>query len=79
VVVHSNDTNRPDVPDQDIVPIHLNKGINDLMLKITQGGAGWSAHARIVGTDCRPTPGLQAGPKAGVAATALAPAGKSAH
>jgi hypothetical protein len=28
------------------------------MLKITQGGGGWGAHARIVGTDARPIQGL---------------------
>ena len=61
-VVHEHDVNRGDVPDSDIVPIHLKNGSNDLMLKITQGTAGWSAHARIVGADCRPIPGLQAGP-----------------
>jgi HEAT repeat protein len=61
-VVHTNDTNRGDVPDQDIAPVHLSKGSNDLMLKITQGGAGWSAHARIVGRDGRAIPGLHPEP-----------------
>jgi len=57
-VVHRNNTDRGDVPDQDLAPIHLRGGANDLMLKITQGGGGWSAHARIVGTDSQPIRGL---------------------
>jgi hypothetical protein len=58
VVVHTNDVNRGDTPDQDIAPVRLKQGSNDLMLKITQGGGGWGAHARIVGTDARPIQGL---------------------
>jgi len=50
-VVHSNNIDRGDVADQDMAPIHLRKGANELMLKITQGGGGWSARARIAGSD----------------------------
>jgi HEAT repeat protein len=75
-VVHANDTNRPDMPDQDVAPVHFKKGSNELMLKITQGTGGWSAHARIVGPDCRPIPGLRAEPEGEKSAVA-APAGKS--
>ena len=39
-----------------MAPVHLKKGSNDLMLKITQGAAGWSAHARIVGRRLPPHP-----------------------
>jgi HEAT repeat protein len=50
-VVHSNNIDRGDVADQDMAPIHLRKGANEVMLKITQGGGGWSARARIAGSD----------------------------
>lgn len=59
LVVHSNNTDRGDVPDQDVALIELKKGANELMLKISQGGGGWSAHARIVGNDGKPIPGLR--------------------
>jgi HEAT repeat protein len=64
VVVHRNNTDRGDVPDQDMAPIQLKKGANDLLLKITQGGGGWSAHARIVGIDGKPITGLRVEPQA---------------
>ncbi len=74
-VVHSNNTNRGDLADQDMAPIQLKKGTNDLMLKITQGGGGWSAHARIVGPDGQPITGLRVEPQTGAAPvpTASAP------
>ena len=75
--MHANDINRGDMPDQDMAPVHLKKGSNELMLKITQGAGGWSAHARIVGPDCRPIPNLRAAPEAGDLPTAAAPADKS--
>lgn len=58
-VVHSNNVDRGDTPDQDVALIQLKKGHNDLLLKISQGGGGWSAHARIVGLDGKPIPGLR--------------------
>jgi HEAT repeat protein len=64
VVVHRNNTDRGDVPDQDMAPIQLKKGANNLLLKITQGGGGWSAHARIVGIDGKPIAGLRVEPQA---------------
>jgi HEAT repeat protein len=59
-VVHSNNIDRGAVADQDMAPIRLKKGANELMLKITQGGGGWAACARIVGTDGLPIAGLRA-------------------
>jgi hypothetical protein len=61
-VVHSNNIDRGDVADQDMAPIQLKKGANELLLKITQGGGGWSAHARIVGQDGQPIAGLRVEP-----------------
>ncbi len=73
-VVHSNNTDRGDVPDQDMAPIQLKKGANELLLKITQGGGGWSAHARIVGTDGLPIAGLRVEPQAATATQPAVPA-----
>ncbi|MFO1501760.1 MAG: hypothetical protein U1G07_25855 [Verrucomicrobiota bacterium] len=57
-VVHSHNVDRGQTIDQDAAPIQLKKGPNELLLKVTQGGGGWSACARIVGTDGKPIPGL---------------------
>lgn len=59
-VVHSNNIDRGQIVDQDMAPIKLKRGVNKLMLKITQGGGGWSACARIVGPDGLPIEGLRA-------------------
>ncbi len=59
-VVLSNNVDRGLVVDQDIAPIHLKAGPNELLLKITQGGGGWAACARIVGSNGRPLRGLKA-------------------
>ena len=61
-VVHSNNVDRGLVVDQDMAPIQLKQGANELLLKITQGGGGWAACARIVGTDGEPIKGLKAQP-----------------
>lgn len=61
-VVHANNTDRGWVADQDAASVQLVQGTNELMLKITQGGGGWAASARLVGTDGRPIPGLQVVP-----------------
>jgi hypothetical protein len=66
-VVHSNNIDRGDVPDQDMAPIQLKKGANELLFKITQGGGGWSAHARIVGPNGQPIAGLRVEPQAATA------------
>jgi HEAT repeat protein len=58
-LVHSKNVNRPDVVDEDIAPVTLKQGANELVLKISQGGGGWSACARIVGADGNPIPGLK--------------------
>jgi hypothetical protein len=58
-VVHSNNVDRGQLADQDKTPIRLKPGVNTLMLKVTQGGGGWSACARIVGADGAPVPGLR--------------------
>lgn len=72
-VAHSKNTDRNAVRDQDSAPIKLKKGKNVLMLKITQGGGGWSACARVVpagGTSLAGAP-----QRAAAAARAMPPAG----
>jgi HEAT repeat protein len=59
-VVHSDNVDRGLTVDSDMAPIQLKQGANDLLLKITQGGGGWGACARIVGMDGRAIPGLKA-------------------
>jgi len=49
--VHSNNIDRGQIADQDMAPVTLKQGANELLLKVSQGGGGWSACARIVGTD----------------------------
>jgi hypothetical protein len=58
-VVHSHNVDRGAVVDQDMAPIQLKKGVNELMLKVTQGGGGWAVCARIVSPDGLPLPGLK--------------------
>jgi HEAT repeat protein len=58
-VVHANNVDRGLVVDQDMAPIRLKQGPNELILKITQGGGGWAACARIIGTDGKPVRGLR--------------------
>jgi hypothetical protein len=52
--VHSNNVDRGQVVDEDMATIKLKKGPNELLLKISQGGGGWSVCARIVGSDGLP-------------------------
>ncbi len=68
-VVHGNNVDRGELVDQDSAPISLKKGTNELLLKITQGGGGWSACARFVGQDGKPIPGLVAQLPGGSAAS----------
>ena len=58
-VVHSNNIDRGQIVDQDMAPIKLKQGSNELMLKVTQGGGGWSVCTRIVGPDGLPIKGLR--------------------
>lgn len=80
-VVHSNNIDRGEVADQDRAPIKLKQGTNELLLKITQGGGGWSASARFVGMDGKPIPGLlverPGTPAQPVSASAAVPATRS--
>jgi HEAT repeat protein len=57
-VIHRHNVDRGQVVDEDTAPVRLKQGTNELILKITQGGGGWSACARFVGADGKPIPGL---------------------
>ncbi|MEN6575570.1 MAG: HEAT repeat domain-containing protein [Phycisphaerales bacterium] len=46
-VVHSNNTARPILAEPDRVNVTLNKGVNTLMLKVTQNNMPWGAIVRI--------------------------------
>jgi hypothetical protein len=61
-VVLSSNVDRGMVADQDAAPIQLVKGANELLIKVTQGGGGWSLCARVAGVDGKPLAGLQAAP-----------------
>jgi hypothetical protein len=61
-VVHSHNVDRGLVVDQDRAPIKLKQGANQLVLKITQGGGGWAACARIVAANGQPLTGLRVEP-----------------
>lgn len=66
-VVHSHNVDRGQVVDQDMAPVQLRKGANELLVKITQGGGGWSFCARIVGADGHPVEGLRVKSQTGAA------------
>lgn len=72
-MVLSHNIDRGMVPDQDMALIDLKKGTNQLRLKITQGGGGWMACARIVSTEGLAIAGLDVEPQGG-AESAAAPA-----
>jgi hypothetical protein len=47
-LVHTNPAYRGAYPDQDRIPISLNKGWNSLLIKVLQGGGGWGFYVRFV-------------------------------
>jgi hypothetical protein len=53
-LVHSHNAFRGVTPDQDRVPVALREGLNDLLLKVTNGGGDWGAIVRFVGEGNRP-------------------------
>jgi len=52
--VHDHLVDRGLKPDDDIVQIRLEPGVNKILLKISQGQAGWAFCARITDRDGRP-------------------------
>jgi hypothetical protein len=47
-LVHTNPAYRGAYPDQDSVPVTLEKGWNKLLIKVLQGGGGWGYYLRFV-------------------------------
>ncbi len=45
--IHFHSVFRGCYPDQDTVPVHLKKGKNSLLFKVSQGGGGWAFCLRI--------------------------------
>lgn len=61
-VVHANNVIRPCTPGQDKAPAKLKRGLNPLLLKVTQGGGEWAACARLRGPDGKPLSGVLIAP-----------------
>ncbi|UCG47611.1 MAG: DUF1080 domain-containing protein [Phycisphaerales bacterium] len=57
-VVHTNNASRAVAAGQDKFKVGVKRGWNDLMLKITNGGGGWAACARVVGADGKKATGV---------------------
>jgi HEAT repeat protein len=55
-LVHSNPASRSLQVDQDEVPVHFQKGVNAVLLKIIQGGVDWAFCARLTAPDGSPLP-----------------------
>jgi len=47
--IHANNAARGVAVDQDKVPVSLQQGLNELLLKVTNGGGDWGAIARFAG------------------------------
>ncbi len=62
-LVHANNVSRGVQPDADKVKVALNKGLNTLMLKVTQGSGDWGACARFRTADGGQLKGIHAGPQ----------------
>ena len=60
-VVHANNVIRPCTPGEDKVKVTLNRGVNRLLLKVTQGGGEWSACCRLRAPDGAPLDGVTVG------------------
>ncbi len=53
-LIHANNAARGVVVDQDKVEVSLQEGMNELLLKVTNGGGDWGAVVRFVGQDGKP-------------------------
>jgi hypothetical protein len=58
-VIHANNANRGMSPREDLVNTRLNKGWNDLLLKVTDNSGGWTFCCRIRKSDGSTLDGLK--------------------
>ena len=57
-LIHGNNAARGVSPDEDKVEVSLKEGVNDLMLKVTNGGGDWGAIVRFMGEGGEPLQSL---------------------
>ncbi|MEM7261525.1 MAG: HEAT repeat domain-containing protein, partial [Planctomycetota bacterium] len=57
-VVHENPSNRPHVAGQDRVPVALDAGHHNILVKVTQGGGGWAFSLQLVDDQGAPFEGV---------------------
>ena len=60
-VVHANNVIRGCTPGEDKVKVTLNRGVNRLLLKVTQGGGEWSVCSRLRAADGAALEGVTVG------------------
>jgi hypothetical protein len=53
-LIHALNAGRPLVPGEDKLPVHLNQGVNTLMLSVFQQGGAWRATARLTDPQGQP-------------------------
>lgn len=56
--IHAVNIGRPLTPGEDKLPVHLNAGVNTLMIAVYQQGGAWSAVARLVDAQGEPLQGI---------------------
>ena len=56
--VYEKNVPRSLATDEDTIKLNLKAGENALLLKVSQGGGDWQAHARICGADGNAVPGI---------------------
>ena len=52
--VHENNVDRGILLDEDIIPVKLKKGKNELLVQVTQNGGGWGFMLRLTAMDGTP-------------------------
>lgn len=56
--IHAVNIGRPLTPGEDKLPVHLNAGVNTLMIAVYQQGGAWSAVARLTDAQGEPLEGI---------------------
>lgn len=59
--VHDVETYRTAAPDQEIVPVRLERGTNRVVAKVAQDTGGWKLHFRLTGPSGAPLDGVRDG------------------